>query len=300
MHSCTAPNLSVEKFLIIYIILVVRIGIFYFTGTGNTEFIVRELKIIFDTKHTTEIYNIETLPKNLEFLQLNQYDMLVFGAPVYGFNAPRIFIKFLQRLPESRAKPTVLFLNAAGEALAALNYPSSILHQKGYEITNRTIYYLPSNIFLKKREHENLIFELFGLSGKQNINTMFAACRTQIKQTAEMILRGETYAAPTRFWKLIISELFRPVFYISTALHMKYFMYANKNCNQCGICIKACPTNNISMSMHRVTFGTLCTVCYRCVNICPGLAIHLRPPFGFLDNRVQYLAPGWKPPLPNQ
>lgn len=41
------------------------------------------------------------------------------------------------------------------------------------------------------------------------------------------------------------------------------------NCVQCGLCVNACPTKNISLN-GRPSFGSKCIKCFICVEICPG------------------------------
>ena len=49
----------------------------------------------------------------------------------------------------------------------------------------------------------------------------------------------------------------------------------NDNCTQCGICIKVCPADNISLA-EQVTFQNRCESCYACIHACPQNAIHLK------------------------
>lgn len=40
-------------------------------------------------------------------------------------------------------------------------------------------------------------------------------------------------------------------------------------CIGCGLCVKNCPTNNLEMANGKVIQKGNCTLCYRCVNLCP-------------------------------
>lgn len=273
-----------------------KIGVFYFSGTGNTEFVAHEFRRAFGPAHTTDIFSIENQPKYLSKSHLDKYDMLGFGAPVYGFNVPLIFLRFINRLPDVNKKRTFVFLTAAGDGLAAINYPTSILLHKGYHVINGTTFFLPSNVIVKKIENDVLFFKLFGLVARQNIGKMFKDSRQDVKQVTQVILQAEKNPKVRRLWMRLISGISRPVVYIGGSLPMKYVIHVTDNCDQCGICARACPTRNIKMSLRKVKFGTACTICYRCINICPRQAIQLRWPFGCFDNDAQYLAPGWKPP----
>ena len=43
----------------------------------------------------------------------------------------------------------------------------------------------------------------------------------------------------------------------------------------CGLCEKLCPMKNITLMDQKAVSGDRCTMCYRCVNRCPGQALTL-------------------------
>jgi ferredoxin len=44
-------------------------------------------------------------------------------------------------------------------------------------------------------------------------------------------------------------------------------------CNRCGVCVAACPTQNLYEQDGKITARGHCTLCYRCVNLCPNKCI---------------------------
>ena len=46
-------------------------------------------------------------------------------------------------------------------------------------------------------------------------------------------------------------------------------------CVGCGLCVKLCPMNNITVASGKAVSGNQCTMCYRCINKCPKQAITL-------------------------
>jgi ferredoxin len=275
-----------------------RIGVFYFTGTGNTEFVARELQAAFGPEHPTELLNIELLPDVLRPAFLAPFDLLVFGAPVLAFNAPRHFARFLRRLPDGKGERVFLFLNAGGDRWADIGYPASILRRRGYAVTNQAFFLTPGNLLVRNID-ETTGEITFGISGwryRQNGRQMFETCRNEVRLVAQRLLRGETDSVRFNFLSRVVFAFFRSVFYNLACNFFKWHVRATRDCNFCRVCAKTCPTRNIRIEGGKVRFGSSCTVCYRCINACPRQAVHLRWPFGFADNTVQYLAPGWKPP----
>ena len=49
----------------------------------------------------------------------------------------------------------------------------------------------------------------------------------------------------------------------------------NDSCIHCGVCVKVCPANNITVTKEKVTFSDHCEVCYACLHNCPQHAIHM-------------------------
>ena len=52
---------------------------------------------------------------------------------------------------------------------------------------------------------------------------------------------------------------------------------ANKRCNGCGICARACPTQAISLESSKIVDKNKCISCMRCVNVCPNHARQTNP-----------------------
>ena len=275
-----------------------RVAIFYFTGTGNTSFIAEALKNEFGSENPTEIFNIEFFPYGIEQKQLDLFDLFVFGASVYAFNAPKLFIQFLHKLPNVKGKRVLLFLNAGGDALAGLEYPASILGKKGYKITNQAVFLTPSNVLVESKNlvTGEIILNQFVLKYKQNLHQMAEKCRVQIKELVNQILNDKTSMAKVKFAARITSLICRPMFFQLGCPTFKWFIHADNKCNFCGYCIRCCPVGNIRIERKKVKFGSACNMCYRCLNICPKQAIRYRFPFGFLDNKEQYTFPDWISP----
>ncbi|MBR5390859.1 MAG: EFR1 family ferrodoxin, partial [Clostridia bacterium] len=47
------------------------------------------------------------------------------------------------------------------------------------------------------------------------------------------------------------------------------------SCVGCGLCSKVCPMENIQVKDNLVISGNRCTMCYRCISLCPQKAITL-------------------------
>ena len=86
------------------------IGIFCFSGTGNTNAIAELLATEFTKQgQGVEVFAIDELLKENKIVGLQKYNMIGFGYPVHALNAPRLFFEFIaQRQRGNRKKHSSL------------------------------------------------------------------------------------------------------------------------------------------------------------------------------------------------
>ena len=101
--------------------------VFYFSRTGNTK---RLAQTIADSLKVP-IYDLaSTQPSTSE-----NYDLLFLGTPVEGASPAKETISFIELLPESKSKKTILFCtNRIFGAGRALGIMEKMLESKGYAI----------------------------------------------------------------------------------------------------------------------------------------------------------------------
>ena len=97
----------------------------------------------------------------------------------------------------------------------------------------------------------------------------------RIEQTAEQIKRG-LYPKEGLSFIAHIKGLFgqRLWFYRKTIYYTDKLKISD-SCIGCGLCSKECPMKNIKMKENRAVPGKRCTMCYRCISLCPQKAITL-------------------------
>lgn len=97
----------------------------------------------------------------------------------------------------------------------------------------------------------------------------------RIEQTAEQIKRG-IYPKEGLSFIAHVKGLFgqRLWFYRKTIYYTDKLKISD-SCIGCGLCSKECPMKNIKMKENRAVPGKRCTMCYRCISLCPQKAITL-------------------------
>lgn len=111
---------------------------------------------------------------------------------------------------------------------------------------------------------------------REQNHLLVMAAENKIKEAAEKFKFGKPTREGLGFWYHMVG-LFgqRLWFYHKTKNYSDKLHIAREKCIGCGICVSACPMDNISLRSGKVQQQGKCTMCYRCVNHCPKQAITL-------------------------
>lgn len=245
-----------------------KILLIYYTGTYNTRFLTDSVqKRLIENGHTVDRkeVNRDSLP-----VKTDGYDLIGLGYPIYGFNSPLPFNRYIKKLTFSKGQRFFIYKNS-GETMAMNNASSRVILRrlKGKKLTFSGEYHfvMPYNIhFPFDREFIREILE------------------KDAKLTEIMIYNLERGISPK-----IPSN---PIYNIASAAvsiqkwggNVNSFFYRvdEDKCVDCGKCVRDCPERNIRLNDGKIKFGHRCDMCMRCSFFCPTNAIKI----GFLE--------GWK------
>lgn len=239
--------------------------IFYFTGTYHT------LKAAQMIQTHLEANGIATRLHEARYPfepVVEDFDYVGFGYPVHAFNAPLIFLRFVRSLPAMKASKVFIF-KTSGEP-ARLNAESSfslhrILKKKGCDVLLDTHLLMPYNILFRYPD---------GLAKQM---TLYADALSRL--LALRLINGERDTF--RFSKLRrLFSLVMRIEWFGAWLNGRLYSVNTKKCSHCMLCVKKCPTANITYEDGRFRFGGRCAMCMRCVMYCPKDAVNfgiLRP-----------------------
>lgn len=247
--------------------------IYFISGTGNamasSEWIADEAAKRGIKAVVQQIDRLE----NIVMPSVEENPLIGFAFPTHCFNAAPIMLKFIAGFPWGLCKEVFLLNTRAGMKLSklfmqglsgvALLLPAFILRLKGYKCIGFRPVDLPSNWIPL---HPGL--------KKKVIESIFVRCEKIVRNFADRIFAGKKiyrglFSLPV---DLLISPL-ALAYYIGGRFFLAKTFIANNKCNNCGLCIKECPTSSIKYVENRPYWKLTCESCMRCLNRCPVRAI---------------------------
>lgn len=239
-----------------------KVHIHYFTGTGNTKFVVDELSKAFrKLKWKPVISNMEQTIEP-EFAK----DALhLFLFPVLGFSVPDTAVKYIRSLPMLENAHAAIVFTAGGYAGYAHVQAEKELVRKGFTVRFNSLLECPDNWT-----------QMTNPMPLEKAKPLLKEVERQIPSLAKKILSSEHSKPELRNLKGFLSFLVNLGFSKLGRFMLGMAFVADQRCNACGLCVRTCPSKNISFKKifsKRLYWGWNCVGCNRCINTCPKEAI---------------------------
>lgn len=245
-----------------------KILIIYFTGTYNTKYLITKIASEFKKSPFNEVDEISIDDKS-KIVSLLPYDLVIFSYPIYAFNMPIIFDKYVKKLKFIK-KQKYIIAKQSGEPLSLNNSSSYSLIKRIQKangvLINEYHFLLPYNIHFKY--DDNFVKELLNYDDKL-LKIMFYEFSNNIITTIKF---NYLYALNSFLFK--IQRLGGPI-------NSLFYKIDESKCIMCKKCLNSCPVHNIKIKNGKITFSTKCIMCMRCSFYCPTNAIKI----GMLEKR---------------
>ncbi len=230
--------------------------IFYFTGTGNSLKVARDI--------AKEIGDCEIkLVTNFKDRALAEgYESVGFVFPVYASNMPNYFLKFLYRVDFRKSRDAYFYAvstqgRSSGNSFYNVN---RLLRRQSLEL----------NASYEVKMFANYV-ALYNMSkndemANEDASIVVESIAKEVKEKVEKPISMKESKVAT-----VMSNFMAPKF----AMKDKGFNVSNE-CGGCGICEKVCPVRNIEIVAYKPTFKHNCEQCMACIQNCPSKALNYK------------------------
>jgi ferredoxin/flavodoxin len=241
-----------------------KIDIYYFSGTGNTAWVVRRL-----AERLTELGD-EVVTASCERVAGSDVDpaacdVMGIAFPVHASFAPALVRDFVAELPPAAKKPLFAVTTAGYAAGDTAWYAVRRLRARGYEP------FVLANVLVANNLRLPVLSPLPIPSSEEVADKLEQASR-RIARLAGWIHRRERHVEGAGLFGRLLGVSQRLSVELFEALAFKGF-FADETCTRCGWCVNHCPTHNIEMTDNGVEFLDHCMMCMRCYSFCPAQAI---------------------------
>ncbi len=232
----------------------------YFSGTGNTKKVATCFgEALKNLKVDVVLHNIDD-GCNVDF---SDVDMLGVAYPIHAFNAPSIVIDFAKKLKKQERETRLFIIKTSGEPLALNNISScklkSILKKRNFVLTNEYHYVMPYNMIF--RHSDSMAYRMWKVASQI------------IPLDCKDMVDGKSVKLRYFPFSRVLAGMFRIEHWGGRFNGKKYKV--NENCVHCQMCVKRCPTHNITFENGEFHFGKNCLMCVRCSFNCPKNAIKI-------------------------
>lgn len=253
--------------------------ILYFSGTGNTQYVAEtfcEKMNAFSSPDSSVLNDVISIEAKIDFAQhMNKHDCVALCYPIYGSRVPYMMRVFVHKYRDvfKHKKLVVLITQAvfSGDGARVLcdlipGSESNVLYAEHIAMPSNICNFIYPRMFNTKKVRAALAKadkKLDRICFDINKNKIVRRGFNPLSKLLGLI-QGSAWQGKSR----CVTPLKN-----SMEHRCMSDVRIGKDCNACGICVRACPMKNLVDSNKIITQKHQCTACYRCVNVCPKKAI---------------------------
>ncbi len=241
--------------------------IYYFSGTGNSLYIARELQ--------ARIPGARLIPMiallNKESIRVGAETVgLVF--PVHALSIPLAVKRFLEKLDWGPAEYVFAAATRLGTVFNGFEGLERTLRRKGKRLDSGFILTMGSN---------DVKGENFRAATEADIKKFETAAQEKLETMKTVILERKRSRERDKEYEIGVNPCLEK--YIVGLMNLSghiggvnYFV-SESGCSGCGICERVCLSKKIKMDGGRPVWRkeVLCYMCYACINFCPSRSIEI-------------------------
>jgi len=247
-----------------------NIELYYFTGTGNTLYLVNQLQ--------ERIPELSAIPVasllDIDGMVRPKSKVIGFCFPNHAGHLPLPMKMMIKKLRLEGDEYLFAICNSAFSKSFALDDINRILSKNNGKLSSFFNLTMPDNHTIGDKGYI--------VPGKEHFERCAHQAQERLDNIKEVISRREIHVdkddrpRPFPVW---IDKTLRPLIFFLVqhypALVLKGALYADAKCIGCKICERVCPANRIAVHDGRPVFDHTkpCFGCYGCINYCPQESI---------------------------
>lgn len=239
----------------------VKTVIFYFSGTGNSLYVAKEIA---KEQNTTLVSIAKVINENKHFeFELKDDEVIGLVFPVYAWGPPNMVKEFIEKVKLKNYNANYVFaVSTCGENIGnTMEILEKSLKNISLTLDSAFSIEMPNNYIIIGDIYTDEKAQTLLMESEKKINDI----NRNIKNREKGILNVVKGPIPG-----VLSTLANPMFNRYGIDSKKFF--ASDKCIECGICRKVCNCQNISLN-PRPVWGNKCAQCLACIHYCPKQAI---------------------------
>ena len=238
--------------------------IFYFSATGNSLWVARQLGQHFGLKIVSVA---DSMKKGEVKFDVSSSRYILFVFPIHSWGPSVTMMKFMNRMELTGAdgKPVYAVCTCGDDCGRTDTMIKKILSVKGINLTAAFSVAMPNSY---------IVLPFFDVDSKEVEQRKLNEAPARIEEIEQAIESGEPrkdlYKSGSAAWfkTNVINSGFRKYIQGETAFRV------TDKCISCGLCVEVCPENNIKMGENgRPVWDKHCVQCLACIHRCPEQAI---------------------------
>lgn len=263
-----------------------KVHIFYFSGTGNTSWVSRELVSLFLAAGSdASAHSIEKTTSSRADMLIEESDIIGFGYPIYGSDLPHNMKEFLLALSPVSSKPAFVFCTQWKWSGDGSRAGSLFINEKGFKTLWAEHFLMPNNVCAP-------ILPFPYTNDQHKIEPVLRRAEKKAGRFVRTIISGKSFLRGFNPLSAAAGSIqrnpFRRVFH-----KLRDDVGINtQNCTNCLLCVNICPSANFFHDSGKIKTNGSCLLCLRCYNFCPVSAITYKNIVHNKKRGVPYKGPG--------
>ncbi|MDF2504110.1 EFR1 family ferrodoxin [Clostridium sp.] len=240
--------------------------IFYFSGTGNSLYIAKEL--------AKEISNT-TLQPIISVLSMDKIvieaEKIGFVFPIHAFSIPEPVKQFLKRVNIKTNSYIFAVATRGGSPCRVFKEIDKILEKKDKKLDAQFFINMPNNYL-----------PIFEVAPQEEILKLQGETKDRIGFIKDIIINNKESKEKDSHGSFIEENILFPVltqvFHKTGYFNTQNKFYSDDKCTSCKICSEICLSGKIKMKDGKPKWdkNIQCTYCFACIHYCPVKAIQIK------------------------